>query len=220
MQGTVTFPPSTSAKTTKQRACCRGCLGRLALIFVLGTIAVALLAAVFTPWGFFLGGRFHVLPVWQGIGRVHTSSGDYVLYFWISPSRSGRTFNLPAFAGWGSLCTPRGEQFKLRVTGGMHERTGVDSNGKAVHLTFHRRPWYYGLTGVWDSRPRLDLRGRWENPDLVMEDGGTLSQAFLPDGTLYQGPPRNQPAAREKLRIVLHETGWLGFVAGCRAEAR
>lgn len=192
----------------------------MVVFFVLGMIAVGLIMAIFAPWGFYLGGKFHVFPVWQGVGRFHASSGDYVLYFWLSPTRSGRTFNFPSFAGWGTLCTPRGERFKLRVTGGMLEKTGIDSNGKAMHLSLHRRPWYYTFTGTWDSRPRLDLRGRWENPDLVLEDGGTLSRAFLPDGSLYQGPPRNQPAAREKLRIVLHETGWLGFVSSCGTEAR
>jgi hypothetical protein len=197
-----------------------GCLPRFILYLVLGMVAIALITALFAPWGFFLGGRFHILPVWQGIGRMHASSGDFVLYLWISPTSSGRTYNYPAFNGWGTLCTPRGEQFKLRVTGGMHERTGIDSNGKAMRISLHRRPWYYGLTGTWDSRPRLELRGRWQNPDLVMDDGGSLSRAFLPDGRLYQGPPRNQPAAREKLELVLHETGWLGFVSGCRAEAK
>jgi hypothetical protein len=180
----------------------------------------AFVPALFAPWSFFLGGRFHVFPVWQGIGHMQASSGDYVLSFWISPAPGGRTFNLPYFTGWGYLCTPRGEQFKLRVTGGMHERTGIDSNGKEMHLSLQRRPWYYAFVGTWDHRPRLDLRGRWQNPDLVMEDGGSLSQAFLPDGRLYLGPPRNQPVAREKLRIVLRETGWLGFTAGCRAEAK
>jgi hypothetical protein len=58
-------------------------------------------------------------------------------------------------------------------------------------------------TGNWD-RPRLTLRGRWQNPDLVMNDGGTLSAAFLPDGRLYDGPPRNQPRAREPLPVVFH----------------
>ena len=103
------------------------------------------------------------------------------------------------------------------MTGGLHEHTGIDTNGKKMSLEFYRRPWYWGWTGTWDRRPRLNLTGRWQNPDLVMNDGGTLSQAFLADGTLYQGPPKQRPAAREKLPIVLHETGWAGWLDDCRA---
>jgi len=198
---------------------CLGCFLQSTMALALGAVLFALILAVFAPWGFFLGGKFHLMPGWQGIGRLHASSGDFVLYLWISPASSGRTYNFPYFNGWGYLCTPRGEKFKLRVTGGMHERTGIDSNGKAMHLSLHQRPWYYGFAGTYESRPRLELRGRWQNPDLVMDDGGTLSQAFLPDGSLYKGPPRNQPAVREKLQIVFHETGWLGFGGGCQAEA-
>ena len=197
-----------------------GCLLQSLVGLAIAGALYILTFALFAPWGFFLGGTFHLFPGWQGTGRLHASSGDFVLYFWISPTSSGRTYNYPAVDGWGRLCTPRGEEFKLRVTGGMHERTGIDTNGKTMHLSLHQRPWYYGLTGTWDSRPRLELRGRWQNPDLVMEDEGSLSRAFLPDGKLYQGPPRNQPAVREKLQVVLHETGWLGFAGGCRAEAK
>ncbi len=195
-----------------------GCLGRLLVYMLLGTLALVLITAVFAPWGFFLGGRFHVLPLWQGIGRLRAPSGDYVLYFWISPAPGGRTYNNPYFRGWGYLCTPRGQRFSLRVTGGLHEHTGIDTNGKAMRLEFYRRPWYWRWAGTWDRRPRLDLNGRWQNPDLVMDDGGTLSQAFRADGTLYQGPPNPRPAARVKLPIVFHETGWLGWLDDCRAK--
>ena len=194
-----------------------GCLGRVVLLCVLGAVAVTAIDAVFAPWSFFLGGNVHLLPVWQGIGRLHATSGDYVLYFWLSPAPGGRTFNFPYFTGWSYLCTPRGERFQLRIRGGMHEHPGIDTNGKEMHLTLYRRPWYFGWVGRWDDRPSLDLRGRWQNPNLVMNDGGSLSQAFLPNATLYHGPRRDQPAAREKLPLVLHETGWSGWFSDCRA---
>jgi hypothetical protein len=204
---------------TKRPVGCLGCLGRLLALCVLGAVAAALIAAVFAPWSFFLGGHFHLLPIWEGTARLKASSGEYVLSFWISPQPGGRTYNFPYFTGWARLCTPRGERYSLRVTGGMHEHPGTDTNGKDMHLEFYRRPWYYGLSGNWDRRPRLDLRGRWENPDLVMSDGGSLSRAFLPDGTLYQGPPQRQPAARETLRVVFHETALSLSLPGCPAQA-
>jgi hypothetical protein len=203
---------------TRRRVGCLGCLGRLVAVFVLVAVVMGLTVAVFAPWSFFLGGHFHLMPFWQGTGRLKASSGEYVLSFWIAPQPGGRTYNFPYFTGWARLCTPRGERYDLRVTGGMHEHPGIDTNGKEMHLEFYRRPWYYGFSGNWDRRPRLDLRGRWEKRGLVMSDGGSLSQAFLPNGTLYQGPPRNQPPVREKLQVVFHEMPLSPWLPGCRAQ--
>ena len=75
-----------------------GCLARLLVYLLLWTLA--LIAAVFAPWGFFLGGKFHVLPLWQGIGRLKASSGDYVLYFWISPAPGGAHTTTPISGAW------------------------------------------------------------------------------------------------------------------------
>jgi hypothetical protein len=193
-------------------------MGRLMLSLLVGCVAYMLIIAVFAPWGFFLGGHIHVLPVWHGIGHLKASSGDYVLYFWMSPAPGGRTYNYPYFRGWGYLCTPRGERYSLRATGSLHEHTGIDTNGKEMHLEFHRRPWNWAWTGGWDRRPRLDLSGQWRDAELVMDDGGTLSQAFLPDGTLYQGSPHSQPKVREKLHVAFQETPWTAWFADCRAK--
>jgi len=210
------MPPEPEPNRRSRRTGRLGCLGRFVLFLVLGTVTLNLIYAVFAPWSFFLGGRFHPIAVWQGIGRMHASSGDYVVYFWISPVPGGRTFNFPTFRGWGDLCTPRGERLPLRVAASMHEHPGIDTNGKDVSVSLYRRPWYYRWTGVWDDRPRLEFRGRWQNPELVMNDGGTLSKAFLPDGTLYLGPARNQPAARETVQLVVHEAAWSGWFSDCR----
>jgi len=196
---------------------CLGCLGQLALLFVLGAAAITAIDFVFAPWSFYFGGNFHVVPVWQGAARLHASSGDFTLYLWMSPTPGGRTFNLPAFRGWGALCTPRGERYPLRVSAGMLEHPGTDTNGKEMRIELYRRPWYWAWTGTWDRRPRLTLRGRWRNPDLVMDDGGTLSIAFLPDGRLYDGPVKDQPRARETLQVVLREVPWTAWHSDCRA---
>ena len=195
--------------------CLTGCLTRLVLGLVAGMMLVAAIAAVFAPWSFFLGGRFHPLPLWQGIGTMHAKSGDYVLYVWMAPAPGGRTFNFPYFRGWGYLCTPRGERFALRLSASMNEHPGIDTNGKQFQISMYQRRWNY--TWTLEGRPRLTFRGQWQNPDLVMNDGGSVSRAFLPDGTVYLGPARNQPAARETLPIVLRETAWSGWFSDCRA---
>src|SRR5215472_5547226 len=180
---------------------CAGCIGRFIRIVVLALVAgVALIVAIdwlFAPWAFYLGGRFHVLPVWQGLAKVHSSSGDYTLYLWMSPARGGRTLNLPVFNGWAALCTPTGARFPLRLRAYMFEHPGTDTNGMEMRIDLYRFPWYATWAGVWDHRPQLTFRGRWQNAELVTTDGGSLSVAFLPDGRLYDGPERNQPRARE-----------------------
>ena len=193
-----------------------GCLSRLVLGALLAALVYCAIIAVFAPWGFFLGGHLHLMPVWQGRGRLSASSGDYTLYFWISPAPGGRASSTPYFRGAGYLCTPRGERYSLRVTGGLRERTGIDTNGKEMALDFLRS--WKGWWGNADRRPRFRLDGRWQNPELVMADGGTLSQAFLPDGTLYQGQARDRPKAREKLQVAFQETSWMGWFADCRAK--
>ncbi|HJZ73807.1 MAG TPA: hypothetical protein VKE51_18830 [Vicinamibacterales bacterium] len=191
-----------------------GCLPSLVLILAVAALLFLATDAVFAPWSYFLGGRFHLLPLWQGAGTMHTASGDYVLELFISPEPGGRTFNFPYFRGWGTLCTPRGERYSMRVSASMFDHPGVDTNGERMEITMYARPWNYSLTGS-DGRPRLTFRGRWQNPNLVVDDGGTLSRAFLPDNTVYRGPASRQPPARETVSLVLHETPWR-WLSDCR----
>jgi hypothetical protein len=51
-----------------------GCLGSLVAFFVLGVVFVLALTAVFAPWGFYLGGNFHIVPYWQGWGRLRAKA--------------------------------------------------------------------------------------------------------------------------------------------------
>jgi hypothetical protein len=34
--------------------------------------------AVFQPWGFYLGGTFHLIPYWQGVGHNEVEDGPEV----------------------------------------------------------------------------------------------------------------------------------------------
>jgi hypothetical protein len=49
--------------------------------------------------------------------------------------------------------------------------------------SLYRYNWHarYGPF-ISEHRPRLDLRGHWQNPVLVMSDGRSISRKFLPDG--------------------------------------
>lgn len=194
-----------------------GCLTQLILIAVIGVGVYLATIAIFAPWSYYLGGRFHIVPGWQGVGTMHTASGDYALQLLISPQPGGRTFNFPYFRGWGTLCTPRGERYSMRVSASMFDHPGANTNGERMEITMYSRPWNYRLTSN-DGRPRLTFRGRWQNPNLVVDDGGTLSRAFLPDNTVYHGPPSRQPQAREALSLTLHEIPWTSWLADCRTS--
>ena len=195
---------------------CLGCLTQITLVFLLAGVVITAAQWILYPWAFQLGGRSHLLPYWYGIARVRAVSGEYVLSVWLSPTSPPRLGpRVPHVTGDGYLCTPRGERIPLRVYGSMPDASNTDTNGKRVRLEVYRRPWYWSLAGNWDRRPRLELQGRWENPDLVMNDGGGFAAAFLPDGRVYDGPPRNQPKAGVPLPVVFHEVPWTTVTPAC-----
>ena len=98
-----------------------GCLGSLLGLVVLGLAASSLIAAIFAPWGFFLGGRFHPVPGWRGWAVLHSAAagGDYRLYIRMTPAPSPAPHAASGLRGDAFLCTPRGERFNLTLSGGM-----------------------------------------------------------------------------------------------------
>jgi hypothetical protein len=189
-----------------------GCLTGLLIVLLLGTVVYFGIPAVFYPWSFFMGGRFHLLPGWQGWGRMHsTTAGDYLLYVWMQADSRGRQHS-SQLKGRAILCTPRGEKFPLTLSGGFEKHMGTDTNGKTGHLSMYTR---HILSG--DDRPRLELYGMWHNPDLVMDDHGTLANDFQPDGTLWAGKSKDRQSHHETLSITLHEGKASDFEAACAA---
>lgn len=172
-----------------------------------------LLTAVFTPWGFFLGGSFHILPYWQGWGWLHSKrSGDYVLFVRMqprSPTRLGNAY----LSGVAYLCTPRGERFRLSLSALMGNHLGRSTEGEAISLHLYNRP-ALSWNPDPDRRPRLDLRGRWEPPGLVLRDAGSIAEAFLADGRVNLG---DWPATRDTIPLTLAEGSSSGFDAACAA---
>lgn len=210
-----TQPTAIPPLPTKRRL---GCFWSLVAFFVLGSLVVLALTAALTPWGFYLGGHFHWFPMWQGWGRMHSASaGDYVLFVRMSPSRRGQGRHA-SVSGTAELCTPRGEHFTLRLGGSMNKGGWfTNTDGEPLHIYMSRRTWFLGGT---ETRPHLDLYGLWHNPDLLMEDRGALSRAFLPDGSLNTGTSRNQPYAREVVQVTLREGSKSDFESACSAAKR
>lgn len=193
-----------------------GCLTRLVLIFVLVGAVMWAALWVFAPWGFYMGGRFHWYPSWQGWGRLHSNSagGDYAIYIYIYP-KTGRGYGTTHVAGTGLLCTPRGERFNLIVGGDFEKHIGRDTNGKTASFYIYNRTLVSRIVGN-DARPSLELRGKWNNPDLVLDDHSSIQRAFDHNANLYP-THASRPYMGEVSQITLHEGTKADFEAACSA---
>jgi hypothetical protein len=194
------------------------------LIYLIGISAMGVLllfaiGALFYPWSFYMGGRFHPIPMWRGWGKLHSSSGrDYVLYVSLEPDyhsrHSGPYMGVASVQGWGTLCAPNGESYSVRLSGNMERHMGASTEGKHMYMWIHRWLWYYSWPGQWDRRPRIEFDGAWHNPVLVLHDGGSLDRAFNADGTLRSGPATRTPGERG-IEVTLHEGSKSDFEAAC-----
>jgi hypothetical protein len=187
---------------------------------LLPLVALAVLAfglpfaidAVFAPWSFFMGGHFHLNPKWAGWGRMHSNtSGDYAIYITISPSL-GRGHSFTDVSGKGALCTQRGDVYRLSMAGSFGEGSGADLQGRTATIYPHN----YDRKHTGHNNPSLEFRGKWNNPDLVLDDQGSINQAFDPDGGLAK--KKNAPSGvQEIVQLTLHEGSRSDFDAACAA---
>jgi len=190
----------------RQRRRGMGCLPGLLILLLLGPLFVIAVDLAFAPWIYSVGGRHRLLPIWAGVGVAQTLSGPYTIHIWFSPSPSGSRI-LPSASVRGSayVCTPTGKRYNLTVTGGASGRIWSDMDGHAFHLSAYHRPAFATLTG--DRRPRLEFTGKWAGPNLQMNDEGTITQAFLADGSLSSKPSGAQ-AKENAVPITFTETTW------------
>ncbi len=213
-------------RTPKQdrRGCFTGCLTNVLGLLLLACVVVLATFALIAPWAFYLGGEFHPLAYWQGWGTIHAPEGDYVVYFWIGPwTRGRRTFpslSGPDVTGSGAICSPHGEVYKwLQVRGGFsNHKIGVHTDGERMSLNLKQRLNLLGTDS--DTRLNLALQGAWHNPDLVLDEEGTLRRMFNTDGTLFAGDPHKRPAKGEPLQLILHEGSRSQFDAACAAARK
>jgi hypothetical protein len=200
----------------RPRAGCLGCLPRLLLMLVVGGALALLAIAVFAPWGFFLGGMFHIIPYWQGWGVLHAKSGKYVVFVGFQPRPSGsRIMPGPSVGGNGYLCSPRGEIFRLHLGGGMRRGIGTNTDGEKIGLYMNYWPAFTGSFSA-DHRPSIELRGTWQNPNIVADDHGSIFRAFNPDGTVDRNQ-HNKPYPGDITPVTLVPGSYSDFEAACKA---
>lgn len=186
------------------------------VLLILIVVVVVGLPALLTPWGFFMGGRFHVIPSWTGWGKIHSNKagGDYVIMMTFSP-KTGKGLGPTHVDGNAWLCTPRGEKFTLHMGGDFQKDLRLDTNGKTASLYMNSYTIKSQFTG--DNRPHLEFRGKWNNPDLVLDDHGSIARNFEPDGTLYSGHSPSRPYMAEVVPVTLREGSNSEFEAACNA---
>lgn len=183
-----------------------GCLPRLLSLFVLAA-GVGIAAQLATnPWIFTLGGHARPWPVWQGEGTIAGPGGTYRIYLGFYPAiRRKAAVAVATVRGWGWVCAPAGQAYPVTVRGGTEAPVGRDANAVAFDLYTDGDKALAGIVASGPPPPRLDFTGRFEGPDLVMDDRGTLATAFLADGSLNPRPGPRQ-AARG---IAFRERYWL-----------
>ena len=197
-----------------------GQLIRLVLVFALVGAFMLLVTAVFAPWGYYLGGHFHPLPYWQGLGRAHVASagGDYILFARIEPSsKSSKMYLSASLGGVAYLCTPKGERYRLSLGGSMPKHLPMNTTGQPVYLYMSKVPLWAG-SGNDARRPSINFYGSWADRELPLDDHKSISSAFLPDGTLFRGSVH--PPGKEVAHVTLKEGSYSEFEAACGSQGR
>jgi hypothetical protein len=194
-----------------------GCLGSFVALATIAPLVYLVPVALFAPWAYSVGGGFHVLPMWQAWGRMHSpAEGDYLLYINIYPvpgRRPGSGVGGVSVSGSGRICSPHGVISKLTIGGGMDRDVWANADGRTIHLYLHRLDvWSYAFDT--DRRPSFDLYGAWHYPVLDMDDRGTVSQAFNADGSVNRG---RDARVRWTSHVTLHGGSYAEFEAACRA---
>jgi hypothetical protein len=157
-----------------------GCFGGLVLVCMVFFLMFALVA----PWSFRIGGRW-TLGFWQGLGTLQAESGGaYPLYVYFFPGFRGmsrlrlngqRPTN--SLRGMGYLCSAQGVIQRMDLTGDIYGTyLNTDGNQTGFRLLDWRKPFRIN----YQYRRYFDLYGRWNGPELVMQDDGAWERNFQP----------------------------------------
>jgi hypothetical protein len=213
-------PAFRQAAARKRRTGCLGCIWQVAVVLVLAAVLLTALTGVFYPWAFYLGGKFHIIPMWYGWGTAHAKSGDFVVWVQFEPTPRGSKMYLSSnLTGQATVCTPHGERLRMHLGGSMHKHLNLSTDGEPISLYMDYWPI---LTGQFtaDHRPYLEFRGNWRNPNLVADDHGSIARSFNSDGTVYRAHNQNRPYMQEVVPITFVSGGHSDFNKACAAMKR
>lgn len=145
-------------------------------LVVLVLMAAGVLSA-FSPWSFFIGGRFTPLAQWSGYGKMHSATGGgYGLFLRLAHHQTDDVASAfqaaPNLRGSAILCTPQGERYEYPLKGTVRG-AWLQTEGRPTGLTLvtvDRQPQLRTL-----GLPSNNLRGVWRNGSLVLDDTGSSS---------------------------------------------
>ena len=147
-----------------------GCLTSLLGLIVLCAAIVYGVAAITSPWAFHIGGRWTPFLTWSGGGQLVTPSGTYPLYVSLYPSSHFSRLRLDGLRptgglqGSGWLCVSKGVTQHLRLGGTIYG--GWRSTENSLIEFRLNEPKYFDMG---QRQGYFDLYGRWQGPDLVMD---------------------------------------------------
>lgn len=98
----------------------------------------------------------------------------------------------------------------------MRRSLNLNTDGEKIGLYMHFRP-LFSFSQNYDHRPRLELRGHWQNPNLVMDDHSSIQRGFESDGTVYRGGGKDHPYMGEIVSVTLQPGSYSDFQAACKA---
>jgi hypothetical protein len=179
----------------------RETMGGLDWLVVTVLIAAGVLSA-FSPWSFFIGGRFTPLAQWTGYGKMHSpSGGDYGLFLRLAHHQSddiaGSFAAKPNLRGSAILCTPQGDKYEYRLEGTVRN-AWLQTEGRPTGLrlvTLDGEPQHRDLRLQNLGLPNDDLRGVWRHGNLVLDDNGSASSR-VPSASPKTRHGKHRPARK------------------------
>ena len=154
-------------------------MGRLLAVLVLGGALVYGVVVITDPWALHIGGRWTPLLYWSGSGNLVTTAGTYPFYVSFYPSSHFSQLHLDGLRPTGGiqgkawLCTSPGVTQYLTLSGTIY--SGWRSTEDSL-MSF--RVVEQIIVNVGQPRGYFDLIGRWQGPQLVMNDRSHVGGSF------------------------------------------
>ena len=153
---------------------------KILLALLLGGAVFYAIVLALDPWAFHIGGRWTPLLTWQGSGKLRTQSGiEYPLYIMFYPSSHFSRLHMDGLRptgglqGSGWLCTSRGVTQRMELSGTIY---GGWRSTEGSLMTF--RLLEPKVFDVGQRQGFFDLAGRWQGPQLVMDDRSNVEALF------------------------------------------
>jgi hypothetical protein len=185
----------------------RGCLPQILGLLFLGLAVVYGVAGLTSPWSFHIGGRWTPLLYWSGMGKLVSKNGTYPLYLYFYPDSHFSRLHVDGLnptgglqgAAW--LCTSTGMVQHLKLSGTIF---GGWRSTEGSLMSFRLLDWK--LIDMGQRQGFVDLYGRWQGPELVMDDRARVGEKFRFGMKL------------EHASVVLHWGSYSDFQEVCKQE--